>query len=176
MKGSPWCLPFWKAYDTAPPALPRVRRSILQPHPWTPWICSILDFCKVTVRSDHNAHMRFLLLIDPFGTKCFDSQIQSRILTNQIGRNAHSALRDNMTILVCLSRKPSNIVNKRVAPNPPPKKRSTNNNRSHCNGLSQSGAVEICHLAELVARLFFPSFFWPFGSADFTGSSLLVGT
>jgi hypothetical protein len=61
-------------------------------------------------------------------------------------------------------------------PNPPPKKRSTNNNRYHCNGLSQSGAVEICHLAKLVARLFFPSFFWPFGSADFIGSSLLVGT
>jgi hypothetical protein len=24
-------------------------------------------------------------------------------------------------------------------------------------------------------RLFFSSFFWPFGAADFTGSSLLVG-
>jgi hypothetical protein len=61
-------------------------------------------------------------------------------------------------------------------PNPPPRKRSTNNNQYHCSGLSQSGAVEICHLAELVAMLFFPSFFCPFWSADFTGSSLLVGT
>jgi len=43
----PCCLPFGKADDTASLALPRVRRSLLEPHPWTPWIYSTLGFCNV---------------------------------------------------------------------------------------------------------------------------------
>ncbi len=40
-------LPCGKAEHTAYPLLPRVCSSILQLHPRTPWICSILDFCNV---------------------------------------------------------------------------------------------------------------------------------
>jgi hypothetical protein len=42
-------LPFGKAHDTAIPSLPRVRGSLLQRHPWTPWTYGILSFCNVRV-------------------------------------------------------------------------------------------------------------------------------
>ncbi len=43
----PYFLPCGKAEYSPSPMLPRVRRSLLQPHPWTPWISGILDFCNV---------------------------------------------------------------------------------------------------------------------------------
>jgi len=43
-------LPFGKAFDTIIPSLPRVRGSLLQRHPWTPWTYGILNFCNVKVR------------------------------------------------------------------------------------------------------------------------------
>ena len=42
-------LPYGKAEYPPSPLLPRVRRSLLQPHPWTPRISGILDFCNVRV-------------------------------------------------------------------------------------------------------------------------------
>ena len=45
----PCCLSFGKTDDTASPAFPRVRRSLLQPHPWTPCIYSTLGFSNVRV-------------------------------------------------------------------------------------------------------------------------------
>jgi hypothetical protein len=42
-------LPYGKAEYSLSPLLPRVRRSLLQPHPWTPRIWGILDFCNVRV-------------------------------------------------------------------------------------------------------------------------------
>jgi hypothetical protein len=39
-------LPFGKALDTIIPSLPRVRGSLLQRHPWTPWTYGILSFCN----------------------------------------------------------------------------------------------------------------------------------
>jgi len=45
----PGFLPFGKAEDTPSPALPRIRRTFVQPHPWTPWTWGILDFCNVGV-------------------------------------------------------------------------------------------------------------------------------
>ena len=44
-------LPCGKAEHTASPSLPRVCGSTLQLHPWTPWICGILDFCNVGVNA-----------------------------------------------------------------------------------------------------------------------------
>jgi len=51
LEKQPCCSPFGKTDDTASPALPKVRRSLLQPHPWTPWIYSTLGFCNVRVSS-----------------------------------------------------------------------------------------------------------------------------
>ena len=45
----PGFLPFGKAEDTPSPALPRIRRTFVQPHPWMPWTWGILNFCNVGV-------------------------------------------------------------------------------------------------------------------------------
>ena len=49
--GLAYFLPFGKAHDTVIPSLPRVRGSLLQRHPWTPWTYGILNFCNVRVNS-----------------------------------------------------------------------------------------------------------------------------
>jgi hypothetical protein len=49
---SSFCLPDGKADDTPSPALPTVRSSLLQLHPWTPWIWGILDFRSFKVKFD----------------------------------------------------------------------------------------------------------------------------
>jgi hypothetical protein len=35
-----------QAHNTVIPSLPRVRGSLLQRHPWTPWTYGILRFCN----------------------------------------------------------------------------------------------------------------------------------
>jgi hypothetical protein len=47
-------LPYGKAEYTPSPLLPKIRRSLLQPHPWTPGIWDILGFCNVRVKTANN--------------------------------------------------------------------------------------------------------------------------
>jgi hypothetical protein len=62
-----------------------------------------------------------------------------------------------------------------MSPNPPPKKRRASKNDTVAVHYLKMSPMKPDTLPSCIAEIIFSSFFWPFGSADFTESSLLVG-